>query len=77
MLITLDRMAKRYHQLPSYLVDNATTFDLKVLDIGMRYERVEQQKANGTYKKPVPKLSKEQMMKMIKQANAHVNSESN
>lgn len=43
----------------------ATTFDLFAMDLGIRYELVARQKAEGTYKKPVPKLTQEQMKDMI------------
>jgi hypothetical protein len=69
MLITLDKMAVRYNQLPSDLLSNATTFDLYVMDIGVRYEIVSEQKRNGTYVKPLPELSQQEMMDLIRKVN--------
>jgi len=64
-LVTLDRLASRYHMLPSNILADATTFDLQVMDIGLRYEHVAEQKRRGTYKKPIPKLSVDEMKDMI------------
>lgn len=67
MLITLDRMAQRYSVLPSDLLERSSTFDLYCMDIGIRYEHVQEQKRKGTYQKQTPKLSEDQMKKMLKQ----------
>lgn len=65
MLITVDNLAQRYHLLPSECMERATTFDLYVMDIGSRYAVIREQKRNGTYIKPTPKLSQEQMVAML------------
>jgi hypothetical protein len=64
-------MAERYGLLPSAVLAQGTTLDLFVMDIGMRYEVYKEQKAKGKYKKPVPKLSEEQMLSMIENAKKH------
>jgi hypothetical protein len=70
MLLTLDNLAHRYHCLPSEALDRATTFDLKVLDASAKYSNHQHELANEreTGKKPIPKLSTEQMLNMIKEA---------
>lgn len=65
MIITLDKLSSRYHQLPSVVLANATTFDLYVMDIGVRYEHIQQQKSQGTYVEPIPQLTQEEMKAMI------------
>lgn len=65
MIVTLDRLASRYKVLPSQAIESATTFDLYVMDVALRYEIVAQQKRDGTYVKPVPKLTEEEMLLMI------------
>lgn len=47
-------------------MEKATTFDLLVMDLGIRYEHYRDLKAQGKWKKPTPKLSEEEMLKMIK-----------
>ncbi len=49
MVVSLDRLCNRYHVLPSYAVKNADTFDMWIMDISLRYDRVQQQKKDGTY----------------------------
>lgn len=66
MLITVDKLASRYSLLPSEVLERGNTFDLYVMDIGIRYEYVQQQKRNGTYKKTTPELSETQMAEMLK-----------
>lgn len=68
MIITIDRLAARYHCLPSEVFARADTFDLYCMDIGIRYEYVQEQKRKGTWVKPTPKLSEEQMQAMMKAA---------
>lgn len=52
-----------YGQLPSYVLENATMFDLMVANALAEYES---NLLSGN--KPVPDLSQEQMMEMIKNA---------
>jgi hypothetical protein len=65
MFVTLDKMGERYGKLPSEILREATTFDLYAMDLGVRYEYVARQKAEGTYKKPTPKLSVEEMKAIL------------
>lgn len=68
MIVTLDRLSSRYSKLPSQVINEASTFDLQVMDIGIRYETVAKQKRDGTYVKPLPKLSEQEMLAILKRA---------
>jgi hypothetical protein len=59
-------LAKTYGQLPSYVRDNATTYDIKVMELMLSWEEQKENKAAG--KPPVPQLTQEQMKAMIAQA---------
>jgi hypothetical protein len=50
MMLTLDSMAQRYGQLPSYVMQHGSTFDLAVLDIAFKWERLQQQRAEDPNK---------------------------
>lgn len=52
-----------YGQLPSYVLANATTYDIQVMDLMLGWEQQQYDKANG--KKSTPKLSVEQMQAMV------------
>lgn len=64
-------MAKQYHMLPSQVADAATTYDLQVFNSLMTWEQEQQDKASG--KKPVPKLSVDEMQAMIKKVKEKQN----
>jgi len=57
-----------YGQLPSYVKANATTFDVMVMDVMLSWENQKLDESQG--KKPIPKLSQQQMMDMLKQARS-------
>lgn len=59
-------MAKMYGQLPSYVKANATTYDMLVTDALLSWENEQYERAQG--KTPVPNLTKEEMLAMLKQA---------
>ena len=61
-------MAKTYGQLPSYVRANATTYDVMVMDMMLSWEEQAREQANGI--KPVPELTQEQMMEMIKRTRS-------
>ena len=63
MILSIDAIGKRYSLLPSEVLDRASTFDLVVIDAALGYEKYIQDKADG--KKEAPKLSQEEMMKMM------------
>lgn len=56
-------MAKMYGQLPSYVKDNANTYDMMVTDALLSWEHEQYERAQG--KLPTPNLSQEQMRAMI------------
>jgi hypothetical protein len=66
----IDKLATRYHKLPSEVLDTASTFDLYCMDLGIRYEVVQEQKRKGTYIKPAPKVSEERMKAMMNQVRS-------
>jgi hypothetical protein len=66
MLVSLDKLASRYSVLPGDLLERASTFDLYVMDIGIRYEALQEQKRKGLLPdKPVKQLSPEEMKAML------------
>lgn len=66
MVLTLDNLAHRYNVLPSEALERATTFDLYVLDISAKWSKYQSDLADGKAAKQTPKLSREQMLEMIK-----------
>jgi hypothetical protein len=52
-----------YGQLPSYVLANATTFDILVTNSMINHER---RIANGNTSPEIPELTQEQMKAMIK-----------
>lgn len=61
----LDQLSQRYGLIPSEALIRATTFDLYVMNSSISYEHYRQELAT-TGKKPLPKLSQEQMMAMLR-----------
>jgi hypothetical protein len=59
-------MAKMYGQLPSYVMANATTYDMLVTDALLSWEHEQYERAQG--RTPVPNLTQEEMIAMLKQA---------
>jgi hypothetical protein len=53
-----------YGQLPSYVRDNATIYDIMVTNTLLAWENEQYEKANG--KQSVPELSQDEMLAMIK-----------
>lgn len=56
-------MAKEYGLLPSYVRDNATTYDIMVYDVMMSWQEHQRNQAEG--KLEAPKLSEAQMIAMM------------
>ena len=56
-------LARAYGQLPSYVLANATSYDLKVFDTINAWEAKKHSKEPGI--KPAPNLTQEQMRAMI------------
>lgn len=61
----LDQLSQRYGITPTEGLRRATTFDLYVMNASISYENYRQQIAT-TGRAPVPKLSQERMLDMIK-----------
>jgi hypothetical protein len=57
-----------YGQLPTYVQTNATTYDIKVMDVMLSWEQKQQDQRDG--KLSTPKLSQQQMLEMLKQARS-------
>ena len=57
-----------YGQLPTYVRTNATTYDIKVMDVMLSWEQKQQDQRDG--KLSTPKLSQQQMLDMLKQARS-------
>lgn len=55
-----------YGQLPSYVKATATTYDLLVMETVLSWEKKTYDQANGVNE--APKLSQEQMLKMMARA---------
>lgn len=70
MLLTIDNLANRYNCLPSQALAQGTTFDLHVLDVSAKWNRRQQDLADG--KVPEEKLTQEQMLAMIAHARSDV-----
>jgi hypothetical protein len=57
-------MAKMYGQLPSYVKEHATLYDMRVTSAVLAWEQEQYDKASG--KPSTPKLSQEDMKAMLK-----------
>lgn len=56
-------MAKMYGQLPSYVKERATLYDMRVTSAVLAWEQEQYDKASG--KSSTPKLSQEEMQAML------------
>lgn len=73
MMLIIDTLAHRYHCLPSQVLAQANTFDLRVNEIRALHERRQQQAQSGSrsdsvLKQPQPQLTQDQMTRMIADA---------
>lgn len=66
MMLSIDNLAHRYHRLPSEVLEQATTFDLYVLDVSSRYSKYRSEWKDGVPPAKMP--TQEEMLKMIEQA---------
>lgn len=62
-------MAKQYHKLPSEIRAKATVFDIEVYSCMMSWEEQQQQVAQGRPR--IPKLTQEEMLKMMERAKQY------
>ena len=51
-MLTLDNLASRYHILPSEAAMRADTFDVYVMDLSSKWNRYQNDKANGVETTP-------------------------
>lgn len=58
-------MGQRYGMLPSKVIQEASTFDLVIMDMAMTYERHKQQESQPGY---VPDVSVDELMKIKERA---------
>lgn len=66
-MISLDNLAHRYNLLPSEALQRANTLDLKVLDVSARWQRYQNDVAEGKVAaKPKAQPTQEEMLAMIK-----------
>ena len=62
-MITIGRMAEKYHMLPHDVVEDATTYDLMITDVLATWDRYEQAKSKGgTLDPSVYNLTTDQLM---------------
>jgi hypothetical protein len=63
-MITIGRMAEKYHMLPSQVEANATTYDFMITDVLAAYENYQmaKTKTGGTLDPKMYKLSQEQLL---------------
>ena len=65
-MVTLDALAQRYNLLPSQALEQATTLDLRVMEIGNRYaNRKNQLNQSGGSARARPQLTQQEMKRMI------------
>lgn len=70
MALQVDKMAQRYGKLPSEVLQNGLTTDLKIMDIVdsyIHYQRTIQE----TGLPPAPKATEDQLLAAIKAAKEH------
>ncbi len=65
-MITIGRMAEKYHMLPSVVEQNATTYDFMITDVLATYEQYLAAKNNkkGAIDPKVYNLTTEQLLKI-------------
>lgn len=72
MLLTLDNLASRYNCLPSQAMKHGTTFDLHVLDVSAKWNKRQQEIAEGkTPQSRVP--TQDEMLAMIERVKERKN----
>lgn len=49
LILTVDTMAERYKLLPSKIMNDATTFDLYIMDAALSYHNYQHNKSQGKF----------------------------
>ena len=68
-MITIGRMAEKYHMLPHDVEQNATTYDFMILDVLATYDNYQHSKIKNKDSAPDPKtynLNNEQLLAILK-----------
>lgn len=66
MILTIDNIGKRYGMLPSTVLQQATTFDLVIMDAAMSFEN----HANRDPKTPI-EVPEEDLLKILEQSRGN------
>jgi hypothetical protein len=65
-MITIGRMAEKFHMLPHVIEQNATTYDFMIVDVLAAYDRFQASKAkNKIPSADAYNLSQDQLQKII------------
>ena len=78
MMLIIDNLSQRYHQLPTAVLASATTFDLAVMTTAQAHAHHLQQQSEFESqlrgpRRPAPKPSQEQMMEMLQKVRSQSN----
>ena len=64
----IGRMAEKWGQLPSYVEQHATTYDIMIMDVLSAYDNYQQQKASGKVDPSVYQFTDEELQTMLEKA---------
>jgi hypothetical protein len=67
-MIMIGRMAEKWGQLPSYVEQHATTYDLMIMDVLSVYDNYQQQKASGKVDPSVYQFTDEELKTMLEKS---------
>jgi len=68
MILTIDTLAERYGMLPSEAMLRGSTFDLYIMDAAISYNNHQHKKTLNKGIDPVPDLTTQEMLDMMKKA---------
>ena len=68
-MITIGRMAEKYHMLPHQIEQNATTYDFMIMDVLATYDNYQQQKSSGKIDPKAYNYNTEQLIKIMGKKN--------
>lgn len=68
-MITVGRMAREYHMLPSDIVQRASTYDMMIMDVLATYENYAQQKATGKVDPSVFSYTTQELQQIMEKAH--------
>lgn len=64
----IDKMAQRYHMLPSVLLQEATIYDFRIMDVTDSYFNYRRLLQENKGRPPAPKMTEEVMLARIERA---------